>query len=228
MDVDITEISHMIRKRTIELFTLIILLGFIFTFIFLFWMHKFVSKPISKLEDCVTRFAAKSHGNRNIQELKFEPPEINTNNEISRLADAVNQMTVDMRDYVEGIILAERNAEIMKQHATHMTELANKDALTGIRNKTAYDHEIKKMEYDLDLGNLINFGIAMIDLNNLKVINDNYGHEEGNYAIKKLSELVCNTFVHSPVFRIGGDEFVVILKGSDFAIIYSLIANFKH
>ena len=228
VDVDITEISHMIRKRTIELFTLIILLGFIFTFIFLFWMHKFVSKPISKLEDCVTRFAAKSHGNRNIQELKFEPPEINTNNEVSRLADAVNQMTVDMRDYVEEIILAERNAEIMKQHATHMTELANKDALTGIRNKTAYDREIKKMEYDLDLGNLINFGIAMIDLNNLKVINDNYGHEEGNYAIKKLSELVCNTFVHSPVFRIGGDEFVVILKGSDFAIVYSLIANFKH
>ena len=77
-----------------------------------------------------------------------------------------------MRDYVEGILLAERNAEIMKQHATHMTELANQDSLTGIRNKTAYDRTIRKMEYELDMGNLINFGIAMIDLNNLKVIND--------------------------------------------------------
>ena len=78
------------------------------------------------------------------------------------------------------------------------------------------------------MGQLIHFGIAMIDLNNLKKINDNFGHEEGNYAIKKLCEIVCNTFVHSPVFRIGGDEFVVILKGSDYAIVYSLIANFKH
>ena len=34
--------------------------------------------------------------------------------------------------------------------------------------------------------------------------------------------------MHSPVFRIGGDEFVVVLKGSDFSIVYSLIANFKH
>ena len=109
-----------------------------------------------------------------------------------------------------------------------MSELATQDALTGIRNKTAYDREIKKMEYELEMGKLLNFGIAMIDLNYLKKINDNYGHEEGNYAIKKLCQIVCNTFVHSPVFRIGGDEFVVILKGSDFAIVYSLIANFKH
>ncbi|SEQ13536.1 Diguanylate cyclase, GGDEF domain [Treponema bryantii] len=42
-----------------------------------------------------------------------------------------------------------------------------------------------------------------------------YGHEEGNYAIKKLCEIVCSVFSHSPVFRIGGDEFVVILKGAD-------------
>ena len=66
-----------------------------------------------------------------------------------------------------------------------------------------------------DMGNLINFGIAMIDLNNLKVINDTYGYEEGNYAIKKLCEIVCSVFSHSLVFRIGGDEFVVILKGAD-------------
>ena len=46
-----------------------------------------------------------------------------------------------------------------------------------------------------DMGNLINFGIAMIDLNNLKVINDTYGHEEGNYAIKKLCEIVCSVFL---------------------------------
>ena len=228
VDVDITDISRVIRNRTAETFIIIILIGLLFTFLFLLWIHRNVTGPIHRLEKCVGDFAAKSHGKRDLKDLQFTPPVLRTMNEVARLAEAVNQMTIDMRDYVEGIILAERNAEIMKQHASQMSELANQDALTGIRNKNAYDREVKKMEYELDMGNLINFGIAMIDLNNLKKINDNFGHEEGNYAIKKLCEIVCNTFVHSPVFRIGGDEFVVILKGSDFAIVYSLIANFKH
>ena len=228
VDVDITDISRTIRKRTFETFSLIILIGIIFTFLFLLWIRKNVTNPIQSLEECVVNFASKSHGKRDLKELQFTPPVLKTQNEIAQLSEAVNQMTIDMRDYVEGIILAEHNAEIMKQHASHMSELATQDALTGIRNKTAYDREIKKMEYELEMGNLLNFGIAMIDLNYLKKINDNYGHEEGNYAIKKLCQIVCNTFVHSPVFRIGGDEFVVILKGSDFAIVYSLIANFKH
>lgn len=228
VDVDISEISRLVRKRTIETFAVIIVLGFIFTLFFLLWIRKNVTTPISMLEECVVAFAEKSHGQRDLQELEYVPPLLETKNEVYQLSEAVSQMTTDMRDYVEGIILAERNVEIMQQHASHMTELANQDSLTGIRNKTAYDRTIRKMEYELDMGSLTNFGLAMIDLNNLKVINDTYGHEEGNFAIKKLCELVCNTFVHSPVFRIGGDEFVVILRGSDFAIVYSLIANFKH
>ena len=228
VDVDISSISRLLRIRTFETFGVIILLGAIFTCLFLLWMHRNVTDPIRKLEACVVQFAANSHGKRNLQELQFEPPEIRKNNEVASLSNAITKMTEDMRDYVEGIILAERNAEIMKQHASQMTELATQDSLTGIRNKTAYDREIKKMEYELELGNLLHFGMAMIDLNNLKMINDNYGHEEGNYAIKKVCEIICSTFVHSPVFRVGGDEFVVILKGSDFAIVYSLIANFKH
>ena len=228
VDVDITDILSQIRKQTRTTFFMIILIGFVFTALFLFWMGKNVTKPIHQLEERVVAFASKSHGQRDIQELQFNPPEFPLNNEVSALADAVNRMTVDMRDYVEGILLAERNAEIMKQRASHMTELANLDSLTGIRNKTAYDRLVRKMEYELDMGNLTLFGIAMIDLNNLKVINDSYGHEQGNYAIKKLCHIICNTFVHSPVFRVGGDEFVVILNNPDYSIVYSLIANLKH
>lgn len=228
VDVDITDIVSQIRRQTFMTFCLIIFIGFIFTGLFLFWMGKFVTKPIHQLEECVVAFASKSHGQRDIQELQFNPPECPMKNEVSALSDAVNRMTVDMRDYVEGILLAERNVEIMKEHASQMTEIANIDSLTGIRNKTAYDRHLRKMEYELDIGNLILFGIAMIDLNNLKEINDTYGHEHGNYAIKKLCHIICNIFVHSPVFRIGGDEFVVILNNPDYSIIYSLIANFKH
>ncbi|MBQ7564656.1 MAG: GGDEF domain-containing protein [Lachnospiraceae bacterium] len=59
------------------------------------------------------------------------------------------------------------------------------------------------------------YGIAVIDLNFLKKINDTYGHDKGNISIVKLSRMVCSAFAHSPVFRIGGDEFAVILMEHD-------------
>ncbi len=64
-------------------------------------------------------------------------------------------------------------------------------------------------------------------MNFLKRTNDIYGHEKGNIAIKKLCEIVCNIFVHSPVFRIGGDEFVVVLTGRDFEHADALISEFN-
>ena len=79
------------------------------------------------------------------------------------------------------------------------------DALTGIRNKMAYDYEVEKLEKDLADG-FNEFGLAMVDLNFLKKSNDTYGHEKGNISIRRLCMLVCEVFEHSPVFRIGGNR----------------------
>ena len=67
----------------------------------------------------------------------------------------------------------------------------------------------------------------MIDLNFLKFINDTFGHEQGNLAIIGLTKLVCKIFAHSPVFRIGGDEFAVILKNDDYKNIKALEKTFN-
>ena len=57
----------------------------------------------------------------------------------------------------------------------------------------------------------------IFDLNDLKLVNDTYGHEAGDEYIKTSAKLLCNIFSHSPVFRVGGDEFVVFLRGSDYS-----------
>ena len=57
----------------------------------------------------------------------------------------------------------------------------------------------------------------MCDINNLKKINDKLGHEAGDAYIRNCCSLLCETFKHSPVFRIGGDEFVVLIRTSDYA-----------
>ena len=55
-----------------------------------------------------------------------------------------------------------------------------------------------------------------MDVNNLKMINDTYGHEAGDSYIIGVCRVLCDVYSHSPVFRIGGDEFAVILKGRDY------------
>ena len=124
------------------------------------------------------------------------------------------------------LISAKKELDDTRQLADEMNALAKKDALTGVRNKTAYDSEARRLDSQIAEGKK-DFGIAMIDLNFLKRINDNYGHQQGNQAIKNLCRVICDVFKHSPVFRVGGDEFVVILENSDLQNIQSLEEEFN-
>ncbi len=146
--------------------------------------------------------------------------------EISSLGNQIAAMILELENYMRSLVETTNELSATKQEATAMSELAQRDALTGIRNKTAYDNEIRRLEWSLAEGNK-EFGIVMIDLNFLKRINDTYGHEQGNIAIKKLCNVVCTVFEHSPVFRIGGDEFVVILENRDLRNSDDLLREFN-
>ena len=227
VDIDITTLKKLIFNQAVHTATVIIILGVIFMIIFLLWSRTNVIRPITMLAKSAGAFVKKSHGQRNINQLQFDTPSIKQKNEVSDLCSAIEQMTHDMQDYVVDLVSAELDTELLKKQATQMSELANKDSLTGVRNKTAYDKEIRKLQFMIETSRSEPFGIAMIDLNFLKKINDTYGHEQGNIAIRKLSSLVCEIFDHSPVFRIGGDEFVVILKGHDYQHIEELSEAFN-
>jgi diguanylate cyclase (GGDEF)-like protein len=139
----------------------------------------------------------------------------------------MKQMEADMNLNINALIDAQVALRETEEKANSMQELAVKDSLTGIRNKTAYDYEVEKLEKDIADG-FIEFGLAMVDLNFLKKINDTYGHEKGNISIRRLCMLVCEVFDHSPVFRIGGDEFIVILKFRDYKNVDALIEDFNN
>ena len=105
----------------------------------------------------------------------------------------------------------------LKNYITDLNDLAYADALTSVHNKGAFDISINNMQKQLDEGSLDpNFAIMIFDCNDLKGVNDNNGHDKGDIYLKKSAEVICDVFNHSPVFRIGGDEFAVIMNGSDF------------
>lgn len=219
VDIDVTEIQKVVRESTFRNIFFILLLGLIFIILFIIWSHYNIAKPIQKLENSVTDFAYQHKGRDNVESIVIEDPHIHTNNEIESLSNAVVKMSKDMRNYVENVIEAESKARILD-------ELATKDALTGVRNKTAYDRYAQTIDKNIADGNA-EFAIAMIDLNYLKKINDNYGHDHGNEYIKMSARIICHIFLQSPVFRVGGDEFVVILKGEDYHNRKKLLAEIK-
>lgn len=97
-------------------------------------------------------------------------------------------------------------------------ELARRDDLTGVKNKTAYRELEASVQGNIDNGlDYLNFALVVCDCNNLKLVNDTKGHAAGDEYIRESAALLCGIFVHSPVFRVGGDEFVVFLRGNDYS-----------
>lgn len=106
-----------------------------------------------------------------------------------------------------------------KKHSMKVRELSHRvfvDALTSVRNKGGYDDYILHLKERIKKKDVVEFGICMFDCDNLKVINDKYGHEKGDVYLKTAAKAICEVFQHSPVFRIGGDEFTLILFNEDF------------
>ena len=103
--------------------------------------------------------------------------------------------------------------------------LANIDALTGIKNKYAFLAAQQKLNRQIAKQNQPPFAIVMLDVNDLKKVNDTAGHQAGDQYLRDSCKIICDTFKKSPVFRIGGDEFVVIAQGSDYEQIEELIGK---
>ena len=144
------------------------------------------------------------------------------------------RMTVSMSsDKTHFIMCIENRQEAVRkekellQSLSMANEFARKDGLTGTRNKTAYHEYEKGLEQELYENKDLKFGIVICDLNDLKLINDTQGHKAGDDYIKSACKLICRVFAHSPVFRVGGDEFAVVLKGQDYVERGNLMDSFR-
>lgn len=105
----------------------------------------------------------------------------------------------------------------MKDHISDLNRQAYVDALTHVKNKGAFSTALEDLQVQLSSSHgQMAFGIGVFDCDDLKLINDQYGHGKGDEYLKGASRVICKVFQHSPVFRIGGDEFAVILRNGDY------------
>lgn len=117
----------------------------------------------------------------------------------------------------------------MKLYISDLNSKAYSDALTGVKNKAAFDISASRMDKTIREAETEKkpvFSLVMFDCNELKEINDKYGHEFGDIYLQKACTMICRVFAHSPVFRLGGDEFAAMLSGHDHEMRYDLLKEF--
>lgn len=105
----------------------------------------------------------------------------------------------------------------LNKYITNLNDLAYADALTSLHNKGAFDICTDNIQSQMDQDKKsIEFAVCIFDCNSLKVVNDENGHDKGDIYLKETAGTICSVFEHSPIFRIGGDEFAAVLRGSDY------------
>ena len=182
----------------LKILYVVLFLAVLFSLIVIFVVRRIVD-PLKKLTDASQKLAK---GNYDVEIVHSDTYEIKL------LSTAFENMTMHLQE-----------------HERQQHRLAHRDSLTGLRNATSYNSWVANFDEQIQ-SQKMDFGVIVFDMNNLKVTNDRYGHDAGNKLIVAASQIISGTFKRSPVFRIGGDEFLVILQNSDLKNCEELIATF--
>lgn len=151
---------------------------------------------------------------------------LDSSDEISDIYESIRSMQIDIIDYLNVLHAAETDIKEKNAQIGEISRKAYQDALTGVGSKAAYFKKIEELDGAIGSG-LSELAMVMVDIDDVKTINDNYGHKTGDMYIAGCCHVICDIFKHSPVFRIGGAEFIAILQGEDYEARRELVRKLK-
>ncbi|WP_027205429.1 diguanylate cyclase domain-containing protein [Butyrivibrio fibrisolvens] len=137
-------------------------------------------------------------------------------------------LTYDKDDELGRLTRAFQNlSDNVKEHISNLSSQVFVDSLTHVKNKGALTNTLEQIQKEIDIDpDSVEFAIGTFDCDNLKHINDRYGHDKGDIFLKTACFAISDVFKHSPVFRMGGDEFNVILRKEDLSNMQVLLEQF--
>lgn len=131
---------------------------------------------------------------------------------IQQIKDSL--MTAGVNEKAAGQLAFEQLSEtesLIKTERDDVQDILNKDVLTGVYNRRYFDEMIAK-EMERSERYETTFSILSLDIDKFKAVNDTLGHPGGDFALKKMSEIMQKEFRNSDmVCRVGGEEFTIIL-----------------
>ena len=191
VSVPVAEINAGWQEWAIEISVIFAMLLIIFI-VLIMHSSKRITKPLRELTEAAKRVGKGDY------EFSLD---YRGDDEVGVLAKTFGQLTAHLKTYI-----------------SDLNDLAYADALTQVRNKGAFDIYMKDLQARVDGGDeSLEMAVCVFDCNGLKAVNDEFGHDKGDIYLKVSCAKICAVFSHSPVFRIGGDEFAAILMGNDYA-----------
>lgn len=211
-------------NKPIQYFRTVILIIASLTLILFAWInHKIASrmvKPIIELAQAVSA----SEGYVNKLDIDV------SDDEIGVLVKAYNKMADEIDSHTENLEkLVEKRTEELKKlteklesHNTLLTKsntelysMANTDQLTGLLNRRFIIDEVERLIDLVEEGRVNDFSLLFLDLDNFKYYNDTFGHNVGDNLLIAVSNMLKDHFRASDIVgRYGGDEFIVIMPGT--------------
>ena len=185
------------------------------------FVNRNVVKPLNKMTTEMKKFTpSEDYETAGVIDL-----DIKNKDEIGEIYRGIRDMQIHIVDYLRDVNAlqedkkrAETDLKNKDKQIDNLSKETYTDTLTGVGSKAAYVKKTDELNVMIkEDPQSLEFAMVMVDMNNLKQINDEYGHRNGDLYIKGCCHLICNVFKHSPVYRIGGDEFVAVLLGEDYS-----------
>ena len=164
---------------------------------FTIYMTKKIVQPLKQLNVAAREIA---DGNMDVS------IKCNTNDEVKTLTESIQQMAQNLKAYVKEI-----------------NGLVYRDGLTGVKNKMYYFEYIKSLSEE---SRKQPYAVVVFTVTDLTEVNKTRGRKYGDALVVAACGIICKVFSHSPIFRIGGDEFVAFLKGNDYTKCEELLQEF--
>lgn len=196
---DLLSLPQFMRTRIISLSAIVLLIVIIVTLV----MTNSIVKPIQGITQ------AASGGDEFVISLSL----LQKNREIITLIDAYNHMRNALWKHSNELedLVIDRTKELKSTNA-ELYRLATRDALTGVYNRSRLYDELIRFKTSVDHGEISNFAILFIDVNNFKYMNDTFGHDVGDQVLKTLIKHIQENLESTmKIGRYGGDEFIIIM-----------------
>ena len=232
-DFDMEDVMSERYSLMISLVVGTIIIAAVMLVIVMLIVHRVVVRPLNQMTSEMKKFNPGDH--ENLDDVDIIDIDIKSKDEIGQIYRGIKSMQITIIDYLKHVselkqdkLEAEKDIKDKEKEIGKLNRESLRDPLTRVGNKAAYIKKSNEINNDIvNPDTDTEFAVVMIDMNDLKRINDDYGHKSGDMYIKGCCEMICDIFKHSPVFRIGGDEFVVILQGRDFNKRQSLVSKLK-
>lgn len=194
--------SEELAKEENQLIITIIIISSLLLIVFLIIAYYFIHNVIKPLKDLTNATKKVLNGEFNVNINSY------SDDEIGVLANSF-KTTID----------------VLHEKMNYINALAYKDSLTSVMSDRSYNLVVEKINQSLNNDSKLH--ILVFDINNLKIVNDKYGHEYGNKLIIIVANAITKIFKTNNTYRIGGDEFVVILEDEQDEVLKQLIDDYN-